>query len=831
VAVLCAHGPDLVEAILGVLAAGRVVVVIDPQAPTAVSATVLRHSRAATLLHDTGLADLADALLAEVSEAGAPVAPELLALDAVDAAAVPGPGTGPPPVAVRAADPAMLAYTSGSTGDPKAAVLSHRALLQVMKGATDTLAISPGDRLPMLFPVSLAVAAYPMFLPLVNGAALCTFDLRSAGLASFVDWLADQRITVIYLSPTVARFMERSDRRLEDLRLVVLGGERVDADAVRVVRDVFGEGALVANGYGTTETGVLTFFFTTPGESYPEEMVPVGYPVEGMDLSIVDGELSVRSRFLFDGYWQDAEATAAVLRPRADGTADYRTADLADLDDRGLLTLGGRADTELKVRGQRVVPSAVEQALLALAEVVDAVVEGRDDALGTTRLVAWVVPADGLGESPSSVVRAALEATVKPAMVPADIVVIDRLPMLPNGKLDRQALPDPTGRPADLGPAAPARTPLERDLVQIWRDVLWVDGIGVDDDFADLGGHSLDAARMLVVVEEQLGVAVPMADLLTVRTIAQLAEAVERHRARTGRLSTVVEVQRGDPSRPRLFFAHDLYGTAYVLRHLAVALGADQPLSGFESPLLRGPKSPFPDLETLAMRYVIDLRLAQPEGPYHLAGYSFGGVMAFEMARQLLEDGEAVAFLGVVDVGPGYRGKHYDPHKVLDKPWMGVTSPPDPALPVRDRIRYYRDMVRRDKVDAVHHLLLRSGLDRFTDPLQFGLDLRRTDRIHPGRRTAYSWRTHWQLGRRYPWDGRTYAGDMTLFWADATASADATMGWGAIVQGDLEIVRISVLHDEVMKEEAASQLGGPLRAALDRRLGLTPPTDESPPAA
>lgn len=811
IALLSGHHADQVLAFLGILMAGSIVVVLDPEASPHVNRAIIADARPMAVVHDELHRGMADEIAADItrfhqSELNAPLAS----------------------VSIDPRDGAMLAYTSGTSGAPKAALIPHRALLHLMRGATDALAISPTDRLPMLFPISLAVAAYPMLLPLLAGGALCLFDLRAEGLARFPAWLADQGITVIYFSPTIARFMGDSAASLEfpSLRLVVLGGERVDDQAVGIVRRQFGDHVIVANGYGSTETGVLTFYFTKPGRSHGERGVPAGWPIPGMDLRVLGpdglpvapgepGDLHVRSRYLFDGYWGRPEATATVLRVDEDGLSDYRTGDIARREASGCLELIGRSDTEVKVRGHRVVPGKVEQALLALDQVEDAVVEARPDHLGAHRLVAWVVPSAASTSDAAAPVRAALAQSVPAAFLPRDIVMLDALPVLPNGKLDRQALPEPgTTRPLPSATLVPPRDDLERDLVRIWQNVLSVRPIGVDDDLFELGGSSLDAARMLIVLEEDRGVYLPMAVLIDARTPAELA-AVLRQRSNTvDGPSTVVEVQPGAHDVPPLFFVHDLFGTAWVLQPLAPLLGADQPLFGFESPLLRGPASPFADLESMAARYVEDLRITQREGPYRLAGYSFGGVLAFEMARQLTATGEEVAFLGVIDVGPGYRGRHYNPKKVLDKPPMSVAGPLEPGTPWRERLRFHRELLRRDAGEGALHLLMASGLDRWTDPMLFRLDLWRKGRIHPGRRTWYAWRMHWELARSYRWEGRSYPANLTLFWAEESASSDSTMGWAKVVEGDIDIIRVDAPHETMMQTGTVERLAGPLRHAL-----------------
>ena len=818
VALLFDHDVDLVLAVLATLAAGMAVLILDPDAPDSVNAAILADAGPALLLHGAGRGEQARRLAA-----GFPIDDWTVRPPDGDVMA--------PLPAVAAGDPAMFAYTSGTTSAPKAAVLSHRALLHLVRGATNALAISPTDRLPMLFPAAMAVAAYPMFLPLLNGGALCVFDMRSLGLAPFPAWLAEQGVSVIYMSPTVARFMGDTGpaREYPKLRLVVLGGERVDDEALAIVSRQFGDHVVLANGYGTTETGVLTFCFVEPGRRHGPAGVPVGQPIPGVELTIRSaeggpvgpdqpGELTVTSPFLFSGYWNRPDDTARVLTAEAGSDmATYCTGDLGQLDASGSLTLLGRSDTQVKVRGHRVVPGEVEQALLALECVMDAVVEARPDADSTNRLVAWVVPvADPDEPATSSSIRAALAATVKAHLVPADIILIDELPLLPNGKLDRRAL---TQRQSDVvrDPSSiePPRTATEELLVALWSKVLNVASVGTTDSFADLGGQSLDLVRVVVLLEEDHGVQLPMASLLDVRTIQDLAPLVEAQQHAEGRRSTVALVQAGDSGRPPLFFVHDLYGTAFVLRFLGPLLGTDQPLYGFESPLLRGPRSPYHSLESLAMRYVADLREVQPEGPYHLAGYSFGGVLAFEMARQLEADGQEVRFLGVIDVGPGYRGRHYDPRKVLDKPWLSVPYPPTPDSSRREKVRFYRDLVRGDPITAVEHVLLRTGLDRWTDPLQFWLDVRRHGQIHPGRRIWYAWRGHWELARAYDWAGRTYGGRITLFWADESASTDGSMGWAAIAPNGVDVVRVPTGHETMLEPEGAPVIAPLVRQALD----------------
>ncbi|MBL8778056.1 MAG: non-ribosomal peptide synthetase [Acidimicrobiales bacterium] len=821
VALLFDHDGPLVAAMLGTLSAGKLVLVLDPEAAPSVTESLLADSGARLLVAD------ASRIGAAFDLAGPDVAVVR------DSALVEGAPTTPPPVDVAPDRGAMLAYTSGSSGSAKAAVIPHRALLHLMRGATDALSISPGDTLPMLFPVSLAVAAYPMFLPLLNGGTLTTRDVRGLGLVDLGKWISEERISVMYVAPTVARFMVDVVAGFEypALRLVVLGGERVDADAVALVRDLFGQHLVVANGYGTTETGVLTFYFVAPGESFGDAGVPVGHPIEGMGLEIrredgtpadvgAAGELFVRSPYLLRGYWGRPDLDAKVLSVGPDGVPVYRTGDVARVTADGYLEVAGRTDDQVKIRGQRIIPGEVEDALLALDVVKDAVVTTGTDATGTRILIAHVVPTSS--ETSADEVRRELAERVTAAMVPSRVLLRDDLPQLPNGKLDRQALIDGVDGGGGHGPAdgdspdggvsrpAPADE-LEAQIIDLWQELLGVPEVHVDDDFFDLGGYSLLAAQMLVRLEERHGHQVQMSALLDGTTVADLARAI---RGDTHHAGEAALVQAGAADRPALFLTHDLYGSAYRYRHLAAALGSDQTLYSFESPFLDGHRLPIRTIDTLARRYLSEVRRIQPEGPYYLAGYSFGGILAYEMARILERDGDEVAFLGIIDVGPGYRGIDYSRQRPPQSPYLGIPTPAEPDWPLRQRARYYAGLAKRSPQGLVRQLMKRARIDRWVQPVLWELDLRRTGQIRPGHRLWYSWYRLWRLAGP-DWAPAPYGGDLTLYWAGGTGATDSTMGWAEWVGGTVDVQRVAAGHWEVMAEDGVGEVAGLIRADLD----------------
>ena len=825
VAVLVDHDGLLPIAVLSVIRAGHIVVVLDPAAPEPQIQQILTSCEAPLLLHDSVHAELAGRI------AGA--------AEAIHVDEVTGEFTEPSDLGERS--PAMLAFTSGTSDEPKGAVITHGVLMNLVRGATNALGIGPEDRMPMLFPVSLAVAAYPMFLPLLTGGTLATLDVRSVGLEPVGEFLERERITLAYMAPTVIRFLDGAlgDRTFPDLRMVALGGELVDAEVVDLTRRLFSP-TLMANGYGTTETGVVALYVLDPSTEL-SGAAPCGFAVDDVEIVVLDdqgttlgpdepGELAVLSPHLFTGYWKHPELSRQVLFADPlgrEGWGMFRTGDHGSVDRNGVLTVHGRVDTKVKVRGKFVVIGEIESDLHGLDGVSDAAVMP-DVRAGNTELVAFVVPSADFEGGPTGW-RADLLERRESFMVPSRWVVLDELPRLPNGKLDRRALPiDDSGAldasaPELERPDLSGREATRRTIKAVWEGLLPVGSIGEDEDFFHLGGDSLLAAQMLIHVERETGVIVPMGELVHARTVRTLADVVDRHRDVRGHPAPLVScVQRGDAAaRPQLWFVPDLQGSAFRVRHLAEALGADQPVWSFESPLVAGEPNPFTRLETFAARLLTDLRRVQPEGPYWLSGYSFGGICAYEMARQLELDGEAVAFVSVVDVGPGYRGPGWSATKSPGRPWFGVAKPPPAGSSAFEAVRHYLEMVSTSRSGALRHLMVRTGVARVVDPIRFRADLRRHGRVRPEWRLWYAWEEHWKLAAKH-WDrASAYPGTMDLFWEATTGSVDSTMGWSALI-GDLRIHRFAVGadgdHDAILEPAGARALGPVLRSVIDERL-------------
>jgi thioesterase domain-containing protein len=405
---------------------------------------------------------------------------------------------------------------------------------------------------------------------------------------------------------------------------------------------------VLVNGLGATECGIVRQFFVDHDTPVPAATVPIGYPVEDMHVVLVDdtghdvasgrvGEIVVKSRYLALGYWRDAELTAAAFSEETDGLRSYRTGDLGRLREDGCLEHLGRKDFQLKVGGHRIEAAEIDSALLEMEGVKEAAVATCQGPGDEPRLVAYIVPTAPPGPTVSAI-RRRLAGRLPSFMVPSAYVTLDALPLNANAKVDRRALPAPTGhRPLLDVPCDAPGTLLQQQLVPIWETLLGVSPVGIRDDFFDLGGSSLLAHRMIAEVERLVGRRISHSAMLAGSTIERLAAAIQDE---TDHPDRVVEVQGGGP-RPPFFFLHGDYLGGFYCAELARRIGADQPFYALPPYGLDG--GPIPaSYAAMAEGHVAALRAICPKGPYRLGGLCNGGLVALEMARRIVREGEQV---------------------------------------------------------------------------------------------------------------------------------------------------------------------------------------------
>ena len=550
-----------------------------------------------------------------------------------------------------------IVYTSGSTGTPKGIMLG-RAQMDETFVLLPQFGIGPGARLGAITAGTVGYIERLIGAALFLQGTIVSYELRRLGIAPLGPWIERERVVAFATVPTVLRHLLATlppEQRFPALRTVVLSGETSTWEDVNRLRPHLSSEATIVNAFGLTEAAGIASLFITADMPAGEGALPAGELSPTAAVTIVGedgdavatgepGEIVVEGPGCALGYWRRPDLTESVFTVMPSGYRRVRTGDGGRLRPDGMLEHLGRLDHLVKISGNRVELGEVEKTLARLDGVAAAAAATYVDDTESTRLTACVMPSSGAALDPR-LLRAALSRRLPGYMIPDHIALVDAVPQLPGGKIDRARVAEL--RSTDPGGASgqsPARTALEHSLVTIWRDVLGVEEIGVDDDFFELGGDSIRAARMFVELERQRGIDRPMSLLADAPTIASLALAL----ADDSVWKSLLAVQTNG-TKPPLFVVHDGIGSLFYARGLIAELGPDQPIYGIRCEGLNGLPPPQRSLEELAATYVGRIQALYPHGPYVLYGGSLGGVVAMEMARQLIDAGETVPLVALGD--------------------------------------------------------------------------------------------------------------------------------------------------------------------------------------
>ncbi|SOD64138.1 amino acid adenylation domain-containing protein [Streptomyces zhaozhouensis] len=646
VGVLLRRGPDLVVALLAVLKAGAAYLPLDPAHPAARLATLLREADARLVLTEPGLTDRL---------AGSPARPLSVEADGESGANL---GATASPEAL-----AYLVYTSGSTGTPKGVMVEHRNLVNYICWCLDAYRPLRGTGSPLYSSMAFDLPVTSLFPALLSGQPVTlTEDDGTPGVDALVQALEKGGFGLLKLSPAHLALLNRSlspeGVRRATGRLIAGGDELVRDMVSRWARH--SPETVVDNEYGPTETTVGCSHVEAAAGELESGVLPIGRPVSNTVMRVLDadlapvpvgvvGELYLGGAQLTRGYVGRPELTAERYVPDPYATRPgqrlYRSGDLARHREDGVLEFAGRVDDQVKVRGHRVEIGEVEAALHRHAELRDAVVRLVTMPSGERELVSYLVPADGVVLDPVEL-DARLATELPAPLIPAGHMVLDALPMTPSGKIDTRALPEPTGATVTTAYRAP-RTAVENVLARAWARVLGVPRVGVDDEFAALGGNSMTVMRVIVALREEHGLSLTFRSFYEHRTVAELARAVTGAGGdgvgSAGHAADAVVWLRREGSRPPLFCVHP--GSAHWFAQLAAHLDEEQPVAAFEWPGLTR-ECPAPEsVGAIAELNLAQLRRIAPNGPYRLLGWCGGSQITSEMVRRLREAGEDVTFV------------------------------------------------------------------------------------------------------------------------------------------------------------------------------------------
>ncbi len=636
---------DMVVALLGILKAGAAYVPLDPAYPSERISLMVEDAEVVLLLTERGLAEalpqtstntlFLDTLWDEISKESA----------------------GNTTSRVGPQNLAYVIYTSGSTGKPKGVQIQHGAVVNFLSSMRHSPGIASEDRLLAITTLSFDIAGLEIYLPLSVGASVevLSRDVASDG-ERLGSKLTSSRATVLQATPATWRMLLEAGWEGNQRLKALCGGE---AWSRSLADELLQRTGSLWNMYGPTET---TIWSTLSRIDSGTDAITIGRPIANTQIFILDkhlepvpvgvpGELYIGGEGLARGYLKRPELTAEkfIASPfhRDPQARLYKTGDLARYRITGEIEFLGRIDQQVKIRGFRIEVGEIEAALRRHDGVNEAIVVARKDSTGEQRLIAYFVPASETAATVGEL-RAFATERLPPHMVPSVFVVLQAMPLTPNGKIDRRALPQPDDQNSAQRESFVAPTDeLESQLSKIWESVLGARPVGLKHNFFELGGHSLMAVRLMHRVEQAFGTKLPIATLFQAPTVEQLARIL-RLKGWSSPWSSLVPIQTSG-SKPPLFCAHGIEANVVRFRALAQYLGLEQPFYGLQAQGVNEKSPCHTRTEEMAAHYIKEIRSVRPKGPYFIGGYSFGGMIALEIAQQLLAEGEEPSWVILFD--------------------------------------------------------------------------------------------------------------------------------------------------------------------------------------
>lgn len=814
---LLEHGESAITAILGIMKSGKSYVPVDPFYPPAWITHILDDIQADTIL--TNFQNLPLTMTSLVN----PQFVQVVNLDSLDAVLP----IENPNIPILNSDLAYILYTSGSTGLPKGAIHSHLDVLHNMVAQTKDLELNPGDRFAVFITFGFEASRFALYGGLLNGGTVCLYDIRTNGLGGLPAWIESEHITILLSTPSTFRYMLNlipANKHFNSVRAVVLGGEAVTSQDFSLFKEHFSPNCILENILGMTETGIISRHKVTHTSALKGHSVPAGFPIGDKQILIVDeggnpvsegeiGEILVKSQYLSPGYWRLPALTADrfMVDPQEKEYRIFRTGDLGRKRNDGALEHLGRKDSQIKIRGFRVDPAEIEAVIHEHPGIENVAVIAREPKHSpeNKQLVAYIEMGDEKLITKQDL-RIFLANKLPDYMVPTVIVQLNKLPLTPTGKVNKSALPEPesVGQGKEYGYLAP-RDSIELQLAAIWEKVLKFKPIGIRDDYFELGGNSLLAAQLFSRIEKSFGKNLPLATLFEASTIEKQG-MILRQDDWVPNWSSLVAL-RAEGIRPPLFFAAPVGGNVLSYRDLMIRLNPEIPCYGLQALGLDGVQTVHRSVNEIAKHYIHEMLSVHQDGPYFLAGSSFGGLVVYEMAQQLHDLGKSVALVAMFDAyGPGYPRRRPGTNRAKRKIYKYLRRIDTHFSNLRYTNWQGRMAYLRVKIPKLYLRLrrrFRNRMEQFQHPLPG--QLKKIRSVHMGAA---------KRKKGYMREPRRFGGRLVLFRAQKQPLGiyqDQKLGWGSVTGDAIEVHEVAGHHTSIIYEPRVHDLAALLNKILD----------------
>jgi len=804
VGVVLERSSNLVACLLGILKAGGCYVPIDPEYPSERIQHMLNHSGVRLVLTQDSLVERLKAVDVDI---------ETVSIDR-DWRTIMSADADSSTRFVSTRQIAYISYTSGSTGKPKGVAVTHENVVKLAFGAYVRLA--SGCKVLAAASIAFDASTFEVWGSLLRGCTVVLYQHKVPTPDSMRTTIQSHNVQVAWLTSSMFNSLIDADPQcLSGLEQILVGGEALSVQHVKQAYDAL-PGIEIINGYGPTEATTFSATYSIPRDADEPGIasIPIGKPIANTTLYVLDrhmnpvpagarGELYIGGLGVARGYHEYPGLTAErfIADPFGgdQGARMYRTGDFVRYSDTGNLEYLGRMDDQVKIRGFRVELGEIEAALIGHPGIQRAVAVVQDDNRGNKCIIAYLILRPEYGSNIVAELSTYLRSRLPKYMIPSIFLTVDALPLTRNGKIDHKALKEKTDERTDESDIVRPRNLTEETLADIWRSLLGSKMLSMKHNFFDIGGHSLLVARLFALIERELKVALPVNTIFESPTIELLAQKIQANQG-AEQTSHIVPIRPIGSDTP-LIFIHPAAGDVLCYLRLARRLrknGYAYPIYGIQATTSEVDYPDFDDLESMARYYIKELKSIRPTGPYMLIGYSMGGVVAFEMARQLSDSGESPSFLGLIDT--------FIPNGVLpehDAEYMARFFSKGVS------IEELRQLSQGDLMDAFKEKVTRSGI------LPPNADSNQAQRCfniikHNINVTEY-------------YKPKPYQGTINFFLAEGSRPSksrrDSSLGWRQLANGGLKVYRVPCNHHSVVRiPQCVQSLAKSLQEAISGEL-------------